>query len=133
MSTVDQIVRKQERLVAAHALNMQERAELEALRKAVAELKDRPIQSVVAVDQLKATVGLAAIADALAASYAPIDETAKTIGFKMPEDLRLQLLSMVDAYQAKSYKHLVLTCVRLGVEQLKQGLSSETYGNSMQV
>lgn len=128
MSTVDQIVSRQERLVAAQALNMEERAELDALRKAVAELKERPDQAAATVDRLAVAAGLPAIADALAASYAPVDDTAKTIGFKMPEDLRLQILAMVEAYQAKSYKHLVLTCIRLGVAQLKQGLSVDTTG-----
>jgi hypothetical protein len=129
MTTLDTIVERQKQQAAALALSSKERQELYRLRSELSELKRELVLAKAAVPKPVVmaeglgTVPLGAIAEAIASSYATVGPEAKTIGFKMPEDLRLQLLELVEAYQAKSYKHLVLACIRLGVDQLKRGVA----------
>jgi hypothetical protein len=114
MTTLDQIIAAQQRQVKQVALSGEQRHELRALRKEVLELRGsaRSVDHDAQADRVQG---------ALARAGADADAGSKVVAIKPSPALRDRLLEAQKRLGADAYKHIVLTALELGIEELERG------------
>jgi hypothetical protein len=117
MTTLDQIVAAQQRQVKQLTLSGEQRVELRSLRKEVLELR-------VSGRNADPNAHENRVQGALARAGVESEAESKVVAIKPPQAIRERLLAAQKRLSADTYRHIVMTALELGIEELERGMAA---------